>query len=79
MDRGKEAVTPKRGTDGSGNVRAELKGDFISSPVRRSVLMSPPGRGWPSYFSKAGLGSKLSIVEQPPFMNRKITRLTRCG
>src|ERR1041385_8392784 len=42
------------------------KGDFISSPVRRSVLMVPPGSGWPSYLASAGLGSKLSIEEQPP-------------
>ena len=32
------------------------KGDFISSPVRRSVLISPPGSGWPSYFASGGLG-----------------------
>ena len=35
--------------------------------------------GCPSYFSSIGFGSKLSTCEHPPFMNRKITRFTRCG
>src|SRR5207237_1303928 len=28
---------------------------------------------------RAGLGSKVSTCDQPPFMNRKITRLARAG
>src|SRR5260370_27663784 len=51
----------------------------MREPVLRSVAMESPGIGWPSYLSSMGLGSKLSTDEQPPFMKRKITRLTRCG
>jgi len=46
----------------------------------RSVLdVSAGKRADRRTFSNAGLGSKQSIVEQPPFIKRKITRLTRCG
>src|SRR5262245_27124154 len=43
---------------------------------RRMVLMllSDVGR-WPLYLASAGLGSKVSTCDGPPFMNRKITRL----
>ena len=32
---------------------------------------------WPLYLSRAGLGSKVSTCDGPPFMNRKMTRLAR--
>ena len=34
-----------------------------------------PRARWPLYFSRAGLGSKVSTCDGPPFMNRKMTRL----
>src|ERR1700730_4290401 len=53
----------------------KVKGDFISPPVFRLCCGVSPGKGFPSYFSSIGFGSKLSICESPPFMNRKITCL----
>ncbi len=35
--------------------------------------------GCPTYFVSAGFGSNASMVESPPFMKRKITRLTRAA
>ena len=49
----------------------------MRAPVRRSVFISPVGRGWPSYFSSSGLGSKVSTCETPPFMNRKMMFFAR--
>ncbi len=40
------------------------------------------GSGLPAYFSSAGLGSKVSTCDGPPFMNRWMTRLAlpgKCG
>src|SRR4051794_30759517 len=61
---------------------ANLNGDIISPPARRSVLLSAPGGFLPLYFSRAGLGSNVSTWDGPPFMNRWMTRLARglkCG
>ena len=53
----------------------KLKGDFISVPVRRSVLISAAGGFWPLYLVSAGLGSNVSTCDGPPFMNRWMTCL----
>ena len=56
-----------------------VNGERINVPVLRSVAMVPPGSGWPWYLSSAGLGSKLSTCDSPPFMNRKMTCLALAG
>ena len=56
-----------------------LNGDFISSPVRRSVRTEPPGSGWPSYFSSAGLGSKQSMSGAPAIHEEKNDAFHSCG
>ena len=51
-------------------------------PLRRSVEIFGPGIGWPSYFVSAGLGSKVSTCDMPPFRNRKMTCFAlgaKCG
>ena len=55
------------------------KGERISAPVLRSVATVPPGSCCPWYLSSIGFGSKLSTCDNPPFMNRKMTRLARAG
>ena len=56
-----------------------VNGDFMSTPVLRSVAMLPPGSGCPWYLSSIGLGSKLSTCDSPPFMNRKMTCFAFAG
>src|SRR3954453_16324683 len=54
-------------------------GEGIILPLLRRPVMIEAGGAWPAYFSSAGLGSKVSTCDGPPFMNRKITRLARAG
>src|SRR5579883_123150 len=49
---------------------ANLYGDFIAAPVLRSVRRLPVGIGLPWYLVSAGLGSKVSTCDGPPFMNK---------
>src|SRR5688500_5176724 len=63
---------------------ANLNGDCIRLPLvlRFVFVANDSGSGWPLYFSSAGLGSKVSMCDGPPFMNKKISRLARgvkCG
>ena len=59
-------------------LRLERRGhDLAGSCGGRSSTEA--GGAWPSYFSSAGLGSKVSTCDGPPFMNRKITRFARAG
>src|SRR5262245_11535744 len=57
------------------------KGLFIKWPIGR--LFDPtlvfPVYGLPSYFSTAGFGSKVSICDGAPFMNRKTACLALAG
>src|SRR5262245_17757353 len=51
-------------------------------PVLRSVRRFGVGSGLPAFFCSAGLGSKVSTCEGPPFMNRWSTRRAlggKCG
>ena len=54
-------------------------GEGMILPRLRRPVVSEAGGAWPAYFSSAGLGSKVSTCDGPPFMNRKITRLARAG
>ena len=59
----------------------KVHGDFIKLPVFPAANVSGCliGSGLPWLASRYGLGSKVSIDEGPPCMNRKITRLARAG
>src|SRR5579884_1219469 len=57
-----------------------LNGDGSNLPA--AFWRVVPSLDCPAYFTSAGLGSKVSTCDGPPFMNRKMTRLARgvkCG
>src|SRR5579884_2870002 len=54
-----------------------LNGDGSNLPA--AFWRVVPSLDWPAYFSSAGLGSKVSTCDGPPFMNKKMTRLARGG
>ena len=59
-----------------------LNGDLSNPPVLRSVDKSAASGRWPLYLSNAGLGSKVSTCEGPPFINKWMMCLARgakCG
>src|SRR5260370_30230536 len=54
----------------------------ILSLMLKTVVGGLNGRDWPLSLSSRGLGSKVSIWDGPPSMNRKITDLAfgaKCG
>ena len=60
-------------------VLLEANGEPRAAPVLRSVRRVGPGSGLPWYFVSIGLGSKVSMCEGPPFMNRWTTCLAFGG
>jgi hypothetical protein len=55
---------------------AKPKGDGSGEPVFRSVVKLT-GAAWSAYLASAGLGSKVSTCDGPPFKKKWITRLAR--
>ena len=55
------------------------EGMQLAAACARPVHEPTPAGAWPSYLSRAGLGSNVSTCDGPPFMNRKMTRLARAG
>src|SRR4051812_31925801 len=55
---------------------ANVSGEGMKPEPLLFLKRSPVGC-WPANFARAGLGSKVSTCEGPPFMKRKITRLAR--
>src|SRR4051794_32846598 len=56
-----------------------LNGEGKAAPVRRSVRRVGIGRILPANLARAGLGSKVSTWDGPPFMKRWMTRLALAG
>src|ERR1700720_4299516 len=51
-----------------------LNGEGNAAPVFRSVGKFGVGNSLPAYLASAGLGSNVSICDEPPLKNRWITR-----
>ena len=62
----------------------KLNGEGIRGPGLpcRTITSPLPVSGWPAYWCRAGLGSKVSTWLTPPHMNNEITLVARgakCG